>query len=197
MVCFKRGAHRLGAERIAYLVKHAPGALPERDEGRRWFLRLDAAGRARVLATWMKEGEGSWGAFLLRHVPPEGELASAREAAYRRWSSAAQSGDGVILPAVLEWLPTDLRIREARRHLGEVAALAAKPDKRLPYAGLLPFAEAREVLAAWLGHPEASSAPRRCAPCWARCASTGRGWATRSRWCTPRSSSRIPCASPW
>ena len=51
-------------------------------------------------------------------------------------------------------LPRDLREREARRHLSSCPSLVAKPDRRMSYARLLSFAEAREVLAPLLGHPE-------------------------------------------
>ena len=154
VVRFDRAAHRLGVERLSWLVRHAWSALPDGDRGRRWFLRLSEEDRATLLGVWTREGRGAWGGFLLCHIPADGPVARAREAGFERWVLGASSSEGVITLKLLEHLPLDLRVREARRHLQDVPALATKPEQRLRYAELLPFAEARSALASHLGHPE-------------------------------------------
>lgn len=150
---FDEDAHRLGAERLGFLVRHAWGMLPESTGGRRWFLRISPEDREQVLAVWLREGHGSWGTFLFCYVPAEGPFAEAREAAFQRWSHAARSPSGVISDGLMSQLPRDLRVREANRHLHQVAYLATEAEERHRYARYLPFAEAQEYLATWLGHP--------------------------------------------
>ncbi len=152
---FDRGAHRLGAARIGHLVRHAWSALPEGTEGRRWFLRLSPADQDEVLTAWMRDGKESWGAFLFRYVPVDGPRAQEREAAFQRWSHAARGASGVVYPEQIATLPLDLRVREANRHLHDVAALATYAGRRLGYAEYLPFERAQEVLATWLGDRDA------------------------------------------
>ena len=74
--------------------------------------------------------------------------------AYQRWSHAARASDGTIPVTTLDWLPRDLREREARRHLTESAVLACDALRRMPYAGLSSWSEAREALASFLSHSE-------------------------------------------
>jgi hypothetical protein len=154
VVKFDAVAHRLGLPRLQFLIRHAWSTLGDGERGRRWLLRLAPDELRALVATWLAEGGGAWGAFMLRHVPADGPDRQRRELAYRRWSGAAQDGDGVIAPALLEDLPTDLRLREAQRHLERVPILSARPAARIEYARLLPFAAAQPVLAPWLGHPE-------------------------------------------
>jgi hypothetical protein len=154
LVKLDRVAHRLGAERLAYVVRHAWGTLSDGTRARRWFLRLSVEDREAVLQTWLDEGRGAWGAFLLRHVAADGARAEARERAYRRWSAAARDKDGIIHSAQIGALPADLRAREARRHLHETPMLASRPALRVTFAAFLPFEEAKAALAPWLGHPE-------------------------------------------
>lgn len=154
IVRFDKVAHRLGPERLEYIIANAAGTLGDGKKSRRWFLRLSDDDKKAVLRAFLKSGRGSFGAFLFRHIPPEGPDAAARERAYERWSRAAQIGDGTISPEILDWLPKDLREREARRHLSQCETLASKPDRRNLYARLLPFDEAKTTLAPWLGHPE-------------------------------------------
>lgn len=154
LVRYDKVAHRLGPARLAYLVEHAWSRLSDGRRARRWFLRLSADDRRVVIETWLTRGRGAWGAFLLRHVAPEGPRAVARERAFRRWSAAAQDPKGVIAPSTLAELPRDLARREARRHLHELAALESRPLERMAYAALLPFEEAQRELTAFLGHPE-------------------------------------------
>ena len=45
---------------------------------------------------------------------------------------AAQAGDGTISIQVLDWLPRDLREAEARRHLENCPAIAAKYKALFP-----------------------------------------------------------------
>ncbi|AUX44506.1 hypothetical protein SOCE26_059700 [Sorangium cellulosum] len=148
-------APALGAERLVYLVRHAWGALSDGKRGVRWFLRLSSGDQEAVLDAFLRGGRGGFGAFLFRYVKvASAEERAIRQQAFERWSCAAQSADGSIAPEVLDFLPRDLREREARRHLVGCPALVAKPDRRMSYARLLPFAEAKEVLAPQLGHPE-------------------------------------------
>lgn len=147
---FDRVAHRLGADRLGWLVENAWGVLSDGDRARRWTLKLSEADRDAVVQTWLERGRGDWGAFLLRYAAP-GEL---RQRAAARWSDAARDKDGIIAVERLAPLPRDLRIAEARRHLSQVAVLSSRPRDRAAYARLLPFDEAREVLAPFLGHPE-------------------------------------------
>ncbi len=82
--------------------------------------------------------------------------AADRAAAYRELAPAWTAADGVVPAPVLRCLPAPLRADEARRVIG-LPALAARPLQRLPYAGLLPWDEAREQVKAWLAHPEAEN----------------------------------------
>lgn len=150
-VRFDKVVHQLDDDRLAYLIRHAYATLSDGRRARRWFLRLTAPQRELVVRTWLAHGRGSWGAFLLRHVPADNP---GREPAFRRWSAAAQNQEGVIAPKLLVWLPADLRAREARRHLTDVEALTTQPVVRMAYAGLLPWDQARDALASWLSHPE-------------------------------------------
>lgn len=154
IVRFNKVAHRLGPDRLAYIVVHANATLADGKKARSWFLRLTKEDRDAVIRAFLKNGRGSFGAFLFRHIPPDGPDARAREAAFERWSRAAQNSEGTIPPETLDWLPRDLREREAKRHLFECPSLTSKPDRRMAYARLLPFAEAKTALAPWLGHPE-------------------------------------------
>lgn len=149
-VSFDTVADRLGGVRLTWLVAHVWETLSDGDRARRWSLRLSAVDRETVVQTWLHQGRGAWGAFLLRFVPP-GE---ARVRAAARWSAAAQDRDGVIALHLLAPLPHDLRIAEARRHLDSVLALTSRPRDRAAYAGLLPFDAARAELSPFLGHPE-------------------------------------------
>jgi hypothetical protein len=155
VVRFDHVARKLGGERLEYLVRHAWSTLGDGKRGVRWFLKLGDEDRRAVLRAFLLGGRGGWGAFLFRYIRADSqEERAVRERAFERWSRAAQALDGTIHPSVLDWLPRDLREVEARRHLERCAALASKPEQRLPYARLLPFAEAKLVLGPFLGHPE-------------------------------------------
>ncbi|WP_437280831.1 hypothetical protein WME90_09835 [Sorangium sp. So ce375] len=155
VVRFDKGAPALGAERLDYLIRHAWGTLSDGKRGARWFLRLCPDDQKAVLRAFLLGGRGRFGAFLFRYVKAESaEEQALRERAFERWSCAAQAADGTIAPEVLDALPRDLREREARRHLGSCPSLVAKPERRMSYARLLSFAEAKEALAPFLGHPE-------------------------------------------
>ncbi|WP_437551407.1 hypothetical protein WME97_09730 [Sorangium sp. So ce367] len=155
VVRFDKGAPALGAERLEYLIRHAWGALSDGKQGPRWFLRLGPDDQKAVLRAFLLGGRGGFGAFLFRYVKADSaEEQAIRERAFERWSCAAQAADGTIAPEVLDALPRDLREREARRHLSSCPSLVSKPERRMSYARLLSFAEAKEVLAPLLGHPE-------------------------------------------
>ncbi|WP_437667490.1 hypothetical protein [Sorangium sp. So ce1182] len=155
VVRFDKGAPALGAERLEFLIRHAWGALSDGKRGPRWFLRLCSDDKKAVLRAFLLGGRGGFGAFLFRYVSADSvEEQAMRARAFERWSCAAQATDGTIAPEVLEVLPRDLREREARRHLFSCPSLVSKPDRRMSYARLLSFAEARDVLAPLLGHPE-------------------------------------------
>lgn len=161
VVRFDKVAHRLGPERLDYIVRHAFSTLRDGKYGVRWFLRLGSDDQKAVLRAFLQGGRGGHGAFLFRYVKAETpEEITLRDKAFDRWSRAAQATDGTISPDVLDWLPRDLREREARRHLHQCAALTSKPQQRITYARLLPFAEAKDVLAPFLGHPEGEERAR-------------------------------------
>lgn len=159
-VRFDNTAHHLGVERLTYLIRHAWHTLSDGAAGREWLLRLQPAARQAVLRVWLDEGRGTWGAFLLRHVDASGPDAATRERAFARWSLAARDRDGVIALYLLDALPRELRQSEARRHLSELPVLTSRPQQRLAYARLLPFAEARAALHAWIGHPDGEERAR-------------------------------------
>lgn len=161
IVRFDNVAHQLGTERLEYLVKHAYGTLRDGKYGIRWFLRLSDNDKKMVLRTFLLHGRGSWGAFLFRYVKADSaDEMAMRQRAFERWSRAAQSQDGTIPVGILDWLPKDLREAEARRHLENCPGIAAKPEIRIHYAGLLPFIDAKTVLGPWLGHPEGEERAR-------------------------------------
>lgn len=114
-------------------------------EGRTYLLKQAAA-----LKAFASHPHGPWGAFLFRYL----ERDPSRDRAFAAWSCAAQASDGTISPEALDDLPGDLRQREARRHLTQCPALTSRAEKRLAYARLLPFEDAKSVLSPWLGHPE-------------------------------------------
>jgi hypothetical protein len=91
-----------------------------------------------------------WGFPLLGRLSDP----AVRRTAWERWSVAARDASGVIPAGTLKELPPDLRELEARRHLGEVVALATRPRDRIVYARFLPWEEAEAALAAYVGHPE-------------------------------------------
>lgn len=154
-VSFDKVAHRLGDRRLDYLVHRAWGALGDGRRGVSWCLKLSTSDEKAVLAAFLHGERGGWGAFLFRYLgAADDEERALREQAFERWSRAAQAIDGTISPDVLAFLPHDLREREAHRHLSACPALSSKPDRRLIYARLLSFTEAKQVLAPFLGHPE-------------------------------------------
>lgn len=155
VVRFSKVAPKLGAERLRYLLRHAWATLDDGKRGPRWFLRLDDEDKRVVLHTFLREGRGGWGGFLFRYLRAvDKDEIALREEAFERWSHAAQASDGTIGVDVLSHLPRDLREREARRHLEACPSLASKPERKMAYARLLPFTEAKQVLAPLIGHPE-------------------------------------------
>ncbi len=91
-----------------------------------WFRRLPPAVRARL---WEACGQGWRGAV----------------------TSAARGS--TVEPDLVTLLPGPLREAEGRRNLA-LPALAAHPERRLPYAAFLPWEEAETLLRPTLGAPE-------------------------------------------
>lgn len=154
-VRFDKVVHHLGQERLHILLTHGFHGLSDGRRGRAWFFRLSANDRAFALRTFRDEGRAGFGGFLFHYLSiatPEDR--DKRAKAFERFCLANHDKQGVISIATLSPLPDDLRHMEARRHLDNVKALASDPDRRLPYAALLPFPEALNVLAPQLGHPE-------------------------------------------
>lgn len=143
-------AHRMSCDQLAFVVAHVPECLHDRPPAG-WYIRLSDAQRVAVIESFLDHGRAAWGAFVLRDVSHNDPR---RERAYARWSAAAQDEQGCIAWLVLASLPRDLREREARRHLVQVSYLNSRDTRRLEYARFLPFAEATQTLAPWLGHPE-------------------------------------------
>jgi hypothetical protein len=161
VVRFDEVAQKLGAERLDYLVRHAWGTLGDGRRGVRWFLRLSTDDQRAVLRAFLLGGRGGWGAFLFRYLKADdADEIALRERAFERWGRAAQASDGTISPEVLDFLPRDLREREARRHLTDCASLAAQPERRMQYARLLSFEEAKQALGPSLTHPEGEERAR-------------------------------------
>ncbi len=84
-----------------------------------------------------------------RRLPPA-DRADVFAVAAAGW----RDDEGCIAVPLLAHLPGLLRQAEARRHL-VLPALATRPAQRLPYAGLVPWEEARAALEPWLNHPDA------------------------------------------
>lgn len=86
---------------------------------------------------------------------PRHRLAPAlRDRIYIHFSRAWEDKEGCVPSQTLAALSCDLREREARRHL-HLRSLAARPQQRLLYAGLLPWEEAFEVVQVAMRDPEA------------------------------------------
>lgn len=83
-------------------------------------------------------------------------LPATRTAVYAHLGPAWTAADGTVPVRILRRLPTKLRVTETRRVMA-APALASRPLARLPYAGLLPWAEAVEQTTAWVNHPEAEN----------------------------------------
>ncbi|WP_241759042.1 hypothetical protein [Pyxidicoccus parkwayensis] len=146
---FARAAPRLSTESLAWLVRRAPSSL---GDAKTLLPLLSESARRTVVDAWCAavDVEPTWGVELLRSIPD----AQVRERVHARWSVAARNKDGIIDMGLLRALPTELREREARRHLNEVVALGTRPRERMPYARLLPWDEAQSVLQSYVGHPE-------------------------------------------
>lgn len=152
---FESVARDLPADPLCALLRHDPFAL---GKPQRWFRFLPDAARPAVLSAWLDTvaQHPSWGTALLRQLAADPLLGTpaAIDAAYARWSPAAQDKDGVIALDSLMRLPAVLAEREARRHMQQVTALLTRPQQRLNYARFLPWDEAQALLKAYVGHPE-------------------------------------------
>ncbi|WP_407569640.1 hypothetical protein [Deinococcus altitudinis] len=120
--------------------------------------RLSLTGQLRKLSA---EQVGA----LMRQRPsvlPDAERAYSRLDRERRQHLAAVFMAALTLPegllplSLAASLPAELRVSEARRHLA-LPVLQTRPLVRLPYAGLLPWEEARAVLDASLRGPDADT----------------------------------------
>jgi hypothetical protein len=101
-------------------------------------------------------------AALIRKYPPHWGIAQvlkklpvvARSRVYDELASMWRSeGDGVIDDAILEVLPGDIRVREARAHLA-MESLSSHPQLQMQYAAFLPWQEARDVLKPFIRDPD-------------------------------------------
>jgi len=107
---------------------------------------LDAG---RLIAALERMPEARWAvAGRFRRLRPE-----VRAAVFAAGERGWRDGNGVVAVEILRALPAALRVPEARRHLA-LPALATRPPQRLPYAGLLPWDEARALLAPTIGSPD-------------------------------------------
>ena len=100
----------------------------------------------RRIPTWLGNPD-QW----LKQLP-----AGDRDAIYRELRPAWTAANGTIPIAIIRRLPTATRQSEARRMFA-LPVFAARPLEKLPYAGLLPWEETRDVTKTWLGHPEAEN----------------------------------------
>ncbi len=145
----------LPVDPLCALLRHDPFALGPPQS---WFRFLPDADRSQVLSAWLDTvaQHPSFGASLLRQLTLDARLASPEtlDAAYARWSVAAQDAEGVVPLEVVSLLPAHLAERQGRRHLSSVTALQTRPSQRLPYARFLPWEEAQAQLKPYVGHPE-------------------------------------------
>ncbi|UQN08713.1 hypothetical protein [Deinococcus sp. QL22] len=109
--------------------------------------RLSAEDIERLLLQRPANFPGAEGAFGRLSPQRRRTLAPAFLAAFT-------SPQGVVPLGLAAHLPSELRAPEARRHLA-LPALQTQPLQRLPYAGLLPWEEARAAVDAALRHPDA------------------------------------------
>lgn len=90
----------------------------------------------------------------LQKLPPE-----TRRKVYAVTALGWRNSDGVLDLEVAALLPTDLRVGEGRRHL-TLPALATRPERRIPYASLLPWDEAEVALKQSIASPDADMRAR-------------------------------------
>ncbi|MBC8159854.1 MAG: hypothetical protein H7Z42_01430, partial [Roseiflexaceae bacterium] len=76
-----------------------------------------------------------------------------RRAAYALAGLGWRDTDGALPLAVVQALPHELRLAEARRHLA-LPALLTRPPWRLPYAACLPWDEAQAALEPFIRNPD-------------------------------------------
>lgn len=129
-------------------------------------LLLASADQARLSLTGLlrKLSAEQVGALMRQRpsVLPGAERAYSRLGRERRqqlapvFVTAFTSAKGLLPLPLAASLPADLRVAEARRHLA-LPAFQTRPLERLPYAGLLPWDEARAVLDTPLRHPDADT----------------------------------------
>lgn len=152
---FAAVARDLPVDPLCALLRHDPFSL---GAPQKWFRFLAQDVRSQVLAAWLDTvaQHPSWGAALLRQLALDPQLGTPQtiDAAYARWSAAAQDKNGVIGLDVVSRLPAALADREGRRHLTNVTELLTRPQQRLPYARFLPWDEAQALLKVYVGHPE-------------------------------------------
>lgn len=99
------------------------------------------------LLKYQPEVIGHWQSWFSRLTPAE--RATLFETVRFSW----QNSEGIIALELIALLPAALRHEEGRRHLG-LAALATRPQQRLPYASFLPWEEARTVLDPFVRNPD-------------------------------------------
>lgn len=77
----------------------------------------------------------------------------ARRKLFEAYGIGWRAADGSLPEALVQRLPQDLRVPEARRHLS-LSELATRPSRLFAYVSFLPFQEAQEWLKPWLGDPD-------------------------------------------
>ncbi len=80
----------------------------------------------------------------------------ARVKVYEQLAPAWRAeNDGVIEESILEVMPTDVRVKEAKAYLA-MESLVAYPQIRMQYAAFLPWQESNEFLSPFLRDPDAT-----------------------------------------
>jgi HEAT repeat protein len=87
--------------------------------------------------------------FWLQKLPP-----AARRDVFVALQLGWRDHDGVVGHAILAQLPADIREHEGRRHT-DLPLLRTRPSQRLPYASLLRWEEARDILDPFIHNPDA------------------------------------------
>jgi cellulose synthase operon protein C len=164
---FQEVALRLKKEQFLFLLKEHRSLL---GNPLYWFPLLADELRQKKLTEWVQANpevmqvwrdglpkEPLWGTWFFQFLPNDPKTLEERVRSYELWSLAARDAKGIISTSQLYQIPSDLREREARRHLTEVRAFDTTPLARLQYCEYLPWQEAQEHLRPWFNHPEVAT----------------------------------------